>query len=100
MQQPSRPVNPIQTIDPFRRHVEFVFGHALHLRFRWHTPRVMGLVVNHDQVSGRRHLVKNFAHIRFVALGSSFVDAATPRDLFVRVPTQFVPVVYHDRRLS
>ena len=60
----------------------------------------MSLIIQHNHITGRRHFAQHFTDIRFVAFRAAFIDAASASDLFVRIPTQLVPVVNHDPGLS
>ena len=60
-------MNAIQPADPFGGFLQFVFGNSGDLYLRRHAPRVMGLVVDYQDVFRGMQLAKYFADIRLIA---------------------------------
>ena len=48
----TRLIDTVETADPFRGFLDFVFCDAFDFRFRWNAPGMVRLVIDHQNVAG------------------------------------------------
>ncbi len=94
-QDAPRPVQPVETADPFGGLLDLRFGHARQPPLGRDAPGVVGLVVDDQQAGGTGHVAPARRGRRPSSLfEAALVHAALAGHLLVRLPLQVVAVLH------
>src|SRR5712664_1429608 len=93
-------MNAVKPPDPFGRLLNIFPRNAFDGGFGSNAPSVVRFVIDDHDILGRRHILKDFPSVGFVAEGSAFIHGLTLRNSLLGFPVELMPVSYFDFALT